>query len=38
LTATRVEHPYRQGGLAVDLAELGDALLPGGPVLEVDLP
>jgi CRISPR-associated protein Csx3 len=38
LASTRVEHPYREGGLVVDLADLGDALRAGGPELEVNLP
>lgn len=38
LTSTRVDHPYRQGGLVVALADLGEALRPGGPELEVNLP
>jgi len=38
MAATRIENPYRRGGLAVDLADLAEALLPGGPALEVHLP
>jgi CRISPR-associated protein Csx3 len=38
VTSTRVDHPHREGGLIVDLADLGDALRPGGPELEVNLP
>ena len=34
----RTANPYRPGGLLVDLSELADALRPGGPVLEVQLP
>ncbi|MHB1289182.1 GH36-type glycosyl hydrolase domain-containing protein [Georgenia sp.] len=37
MTATRIENPYRPGGLAVDLADLTEALRPGGPELEVRL-
>ena len=38
LTSTRIQNPYRPGGLAVDLAELTESLDPGGPELEVQLP
>jgi len=38
LPGSRAEHPYRPGGLAVDLADLAEALRPDGPELEVHLP
>ncbi len=38
LPATRAENPYRPAGLVIDLAELTDALRPGGPELEIRLP
>ncbi len=38
LPATRAENPYRPGGLVIDLADLAEALRPGGPELEIRLP
>ena len=38
LPTTRTPNPYRRGGLLVRLADLADALRPGGPELEVRLP
>ncbi|HET7822526.1 MAG TPA: cellobiose phosphorylase [Ornithinibacter sp.] len=38
LPATRSANPYRRGGLVVELADLEDALLPGGDELEVVVP
>ncbi len=38
LPSTRIQNPYRPGGLTVDLGDLAEALRPGGPELEVHLP
>lgn len=38
LPATRTTNPYREGGLAVALADLRAALVPDGPELEVEVP
>lgn len=38
LTTDRTTNPYREGGVVVALADLAEALAPGGPELEVHLP
>jgi hypothetical protein len=38
LPAARSANPYRLGGLVIDLADLEQALRPGGDELEVILP
>jgi CRISPR-associated protein Csx3 len=37
IEGTRTTNPYRGGGVSVRLADLADALRPGGPEVEVEL-
>jgi CRISPR-associated protein Csx3 len=37
IEGTRTANPYRAGGVSVRLADLADALQPGGPEVEVEL-